>query len=130
MVEARGIHVHDYYELSALHRALMEAKFVEIANSRDVAGSPYVAGLAHRVLDALIRQDEERKGPQARGSWEEWRKLDSSRREWKIGVRRAKEQSDWDELSGDEKSRLGRDLLAPCEVEAEQVAEFVKEVDG
>lgn len=118
-----------YFELLALHNALLEAKFVETANNRDVAGSPLVATLARRALEALVSEDINRNGTKMLARWSEWRALDSSRREWGIAIRRAREKSDWSRLTCQEKESHARSLVAPFEVSQDQINDFLDEVN-
>lgn len=122
-----GIQVNEYYELLALHRALMEAKFVDVARSPEVSGSPFVARLARRVVQSLMELEEGRKGALGQHEWTRWLQMDSNRREWQVALNRTREYSDWSYLSHDERLTIAGDLLAPFEVTEEQLLEFVTE---
>ena len=64
----------DRMELYALHRALMEARFHAQPDASEVQASPYVASVAHRVLDALIQAEEDESNPRAAAGWRDWRR--------------------------------------------------------
>ncbi|HET7229380.1 MAG TPA: hypothetical protein VFJ16_05225 [Longimicrobium sp.] len=64
----------DRMELYALHRALMEAKFHADPDATEVQGSPYVATVSHRVLDALIVAEEAERNQRAADGWRDWRR--------------------------------------------------------
>ena len=52
--------VSDYYELLILLRAIMEAKFRPTDYETEVIGSPYLANVANRIIDALVEMEKER----------------------------------------------------------------------
>lgn len=60
--------VSDKYDLIALHRCLLEAKFNPNPSDYDIAGSPIVAKLANQVIDHLEQIDGDK--------WREWRAFD------------------------------------------------------
>jgi hypothetical protein len=66
--------ISDRMELYALHRALMEAKFHAEPDASEVQASPYVASVAHRVLDALIQAEEASGDTRAAAGWRDWRR--------------------------------------------------------
>lgn len=80
----------DYYELLALHRALLEAKFCDEPNDLDVSGSPIIARLYQKLIPVLIQAEVEKKGDTARQSWSHWLRLDATRREWGVALKRAR----------------------------------------
>lgn len=64
--------INDYYELLALHKALIEAKFSIDPNNRDISGSPIIAKLFNRVIEELIVAEEEKFKKNTRFKWERW----------------------------------------------------------
>jgi hypothetical protein len=115
----------DYYRLLALHRALMEAKFCEVPNDLPVSGSPFVAEVANEVVEALSLW----KKAEGDSGWEEWRRIDPSRREWRIAVLRAASGESWAKLDQTTKEKLGRNLLSPFTFDDALLADFIKAVD-
>ena len=51
----------DFNELSALHRAILAAKYSDIPENDEIAGNPVLAGLANEIYDEItkLRKHEE-----------------------------------------------------------------------
>ena len=49
----------DYHEIYALHRALLEGKFSRYPRDTAVCGSPFVASVANKTMDALIQKERD-----------------------------------------------------------------------
>lgn len=113
------LEIADHFQLLALHRCLLEAKFSEDPNDKDIAGSPLVADLARRV----VRKLEEH--PEA-GDWESWLRLDPSRREWKIALDTAvKDKAYWGDLGMTAREAYVEDLLAPFRLSSDSRDDFM-----
>lgn len=52
MIDNINFKIGDYYELLALHKALLEAKFHQEPNNIEVCFSPIVAKLSNEIVDA------------------------------------------------------------------------------
>lgn len=120
--------VSDYYELLALHRALLESQFCDVPNDMDVSASPIVAKLHKQLLATLVDVEVERKGVDAKIAWTEWLKIDAERREWKVALKRAKHERLWNEWDYDAKKNYVYDLLSPFELDDNLVDKFITEV--
>jgi len=118
--------VCDYYELLALHRALLEAKFCDEPNDNDVSGSPIVASLHRQLVEALVEAESERKGVEARSAWTKWLALSSGRREWKVALGRARSEPQWNGWTEKDRLSYARALLSPFSVSDELLAEFIR----
>jgi hypothetical protein len=121
--------VNDYYELLALHRVFIEAKFCDCPNDFDVSPSPIVASLHKKLLFSLIAMDVEKKGESARHDWNKWLNIDPSRREWAVAIKRAENENlsgDWSEM--DRKTYI-LDLLSPFNINDELVEIFLNQVN-
>ena len=68
-MQSVGINIIDKFELLALHRCLLEAKFSPDPEDGDIAGSPIAAKLANSVMSELEAFDEQ--------GWSEWRKAEN-----------------------------------------------------
>ncbi len=69
MAESRVV-IEGFADLNALHRALVEAKFNHGPQDQLVSGSPLVAKIANRVVEALeAAANEERPDSPLRDSW-------------------------------------------------------------
>jgi hypothetical protein len=62
--------ITDYYELLALHRIVLEAKFHSDPDDRDIADSPIAAALANQIVEALQNAETLRGKPERAGEWE------------------------------------------------------------
>ena len=107
--------VSDPMELLALHRALMEAKFHPNPEHREIQGSPFVARIAERVVDALIQYEISERNKTAGDSWISWR--DATKHDLCLNVvrQRLAETSRiiWDNMTSDARRAYVRDLLSP-----------------
>lgn len=119
----------DYYELLALHRALIEAKFHPDPQNLDVPGSPLLACVSNRALETLQAMEIARGCVEASQKWDDWRKRPKDGQSWRYAMNHAAQVSEWSSWSGDEKNRFVVDLLAPYVVDEASKAEFVAEVD-
>ncbi len=120
--------VSDYYELLALHRALLEAKFCDEPNDFDVSASPIIASLHKKLLQSLIKLEVEQKGSSAQDSWNNWLAIDPERREWNVGLQRARDERLWCEWSKEDKKKYILDLLSPFHVDNELAEIFLNQV--
>lgn len=121
--------IKDYYELLALHRALMEAKFTECPNDPVIAGSPLVADIMSQVVTVLKQKEIERGHLDKVESWDKFLEIDSTRREWRVAVVRAQESDRWLDWSLEEKRAFSRVLLSPFVVDDTMLKLFMQEVE-
>lgn len=68
--------ITDISDLHALNRALQVALRAD-SDDPALVGSPIVAALAHRVVDALIEAERARSGASAEARWASWRRIES-----------------------------------------------------
>lgn len=124
------VELNNYYELLAVHRALLEAKFTLYPNDSDVTGSQFVADVANRVLDAIISIDEQKGAYKKVDQWEKWRLIDPSRREWQIALSRARSSGQqWLEWNLEDKYNYIRILLSPYIVDDKMIEMFINQVN-
>ncbi len=121
--------IDDYYELLNLHKALHEAKFCEKPNDFYISASPIIASVYKKLTEVLIECDVERKGENERARWSDWLKMDPDRIEWGIALERAKNESNWDEWTIEEKEKYIVDLFCPFEINNKYIFEFIKSVE-
>ena len=108
--------VDDPAELVALQRALQVALRCEDAEDPAVVGSPIVAALAHRVVDALIAAEERRgRGTQR---WRSWRLVDSHPDVLAFVERRKASTPSWSTLAVDARRALVESWIAPLVADA------------
>lgn len=124
---SKPISLIDRYDLLALHRGLMEARFCEIANDPDVSGSPILARI-HRDTVAAIIESEKIIGLDV-SRWWNWLLISEDRREWAVAVQRASMSSRWGSLDDPSKRELAHDLLAPFTVNEELLDIFLATVE-
>jgi|SRR5688500_3680210 hypothetical protein len=122
---SRAFSLGDRYELLALHRGLMEARFCEVANDPDVSGSPILSKI-HRDIVQLL-SELECGGSSA--SWKQWLTIEPDRREWRVAIKRASDASRWKELDEEGKKKLALDYLAPFEVRDDLLGLFIRTAD-
>lgn len=114
--------------LLAIHRALMEAKFHPSPENRDVAGSPYVADLAHEVLDAIIAAEHEAGNATRAEQWRAWRRAAATK--WVLERVRslAVEDPQWSRLTHDERVDLVRRMASPFVADEADILAIVDRV--
>jgi hypothetical protein len=104
------------HELMALHRALFEAKFAERPNDRDIAGSPFVASIANRVVDMLAATDP---------GWNEWREARKHERCLSVVRTRIAECAPWMDWSSDKRREYASALLSPLVADEALMSELI-----
>ena len=120
--------VSDYYELLALHRALLESQFCGEPNDMDISASPIIAKLHKQLLETLVNVEIERKGIAAKTIWDEWLNISAERREWKVALKRAKDERLWNEWDYDAKRTYVYDLLSPFKIDDNLADMFITQV--
>ena len=108
--------VTDKYELIALHRALFEAQFSENPLDRDVSGSPLLASLANRLVDALTEIDPR---------WADWREAEEHPDRVAIAKARLLARPGWASLPHEEKLKSINNQLAPLIPSAALIVELM-----
>jgi hypothetical protein len=122
------VRLSGYPELLAVHRALMEAKFREAPNDPVLLGSPLLADVANRVVDALIGLDSQRHGSAGRDRWVEWRQLSPERREWKLAIQAVSSAESWSKWSQAERRSYVITVLAPFTLDDPSIEAFLEEI--
>lgn len=120
--------VTDYYELLALHKIALEAKFHIDPDDRDIADSPIAATLANRIVEALQNAETLRGKPERASEWARWRKVDFKGRFWKNTVRFLRNHDKWSSMSQTERRDLAATLLAPFQISEADYQELEKQV--
>ena len=108
--------VTDGLELQALHRALFEAQFAVTPLDRDVPGSPLLANLSNRVVDALTTIDPR---------WENWRSADNHPDRVAIARTHLAANPRWATMSRHERVAQVHNQLAPLVPSEELVATII-----
>lgn len=103
-------------ELSALQRALQVALRCDDADDPAVVGSPIVAALAHRAVDAMIEADRQR--GRDIGRWRSWRQLESRPNVLDFVERRKASMPDWGGLELGVRRTLVESWIAPFVADA------------
>jgi len=117
--------VSDYYELLALLRSVMEAKFSDRGYDTEIVASPQLATVACRIIDALIEIEKQR-GDYVESKWDKWRKIDSTRREWKLIRKRIRKIDQWNNWPLRERSTFLDYLLSPLTIGKEDRKKMLK----
>ena len=96
----------DYYELLALHKALLEAKFHTKPDNEEISGSPLVANTCIQVRDLLLQSEKA-------AQWEDWFQLKNRRDYRATAIMRMSKDRRWEKASDEERKRIAGDYLAP-----------------
>jgi hypothetical protein len=124
------IEIDSAADLTALLRAILEAKFHAAPNDDDVPGSSILAALANRICDALTTAEIQKEGPVAHRRWLEWRALTPARREWNVAISYATRMwaTAWPRWSERQREDAARDLVAPLLLTQEGMDLFLEQV--
>jgi hypothetical protein len=123
--------VGDAGELTALLRAIVEAKFHSAERDPECATGAVLAEVARRIRDALVAHDERRDGARARARAQWWSKLTPERTEWSIAIESANEfwATSWPRWDDGTRRAVVRDLLAPFEIDEDNLVAFIRQLD-
>jgi hypothetical protein len=125
-MSSRKLTIDNKYELLALHRGLMEARFCPEPNDMDVSGSPILAALHRRLMDVLLALEPHDSATSLQ--WKSWLQMDVERRHWGIALGRARNSTWWKKLTIEERKQAALDLLAPFSVTDELIELFLQSV--
>ncbi len=117
--------IDNYYELLALHRAVMESKFSIDLNDPAIEGSPLVATVANQIVEALTEMEVAKEGEAARLKWQEWRKMSLDRREYKIVQAKLRSNTAWKTWRFDKQVKHVKDLASPLQVSDELIGNLL-----
>ncbi len=117
--------IDNYYELMALHRVIMEAKFSIDPNDLEIQLSPMVAKIADQVVEVLIEMEVIKEGESSRLKWQEWREISPDRREYQIVQTKIKSEVLWKTWSFNEQKTYVRNLFSPFQISDELISELV-----
>ena len=142
---AMGLIISDYFELLALHKTILEAKFSTEPNDDSISGSPLVADICNRVVDEIILIEQKRDND-SKERWTEWLKItnhmpvDNSEYDnadmqsmnmltfWEAAIANAKKDERFFLVSPEEKMQLARCYLSPFICSDDEIGFFVNSV--
>ncbi|SRR5579875_189016 len=113
--------IEDKHELIALNKALFEARFHENPECAEVQGSPLLAAIHSRLIDALIATEREQRKQSAWNEWRQWRNRVIEKRQVEQIIKRVH----WIKLSKQQKIALVQSLVAPFVAEQEEINSLV-----
>lgn len=124
--------IETHAEMTAVFRAILEAKFHPTVVDADVPGSQLLATVAVRIRDALIDIERQRDGTVAERRWREWAAISPARREWSVAVEYAVEmwRGVWQGWSSDQRLHAAKCLLSPFDAEEATLNSFLEVVEG
>ncbi len=130
MTEAH-LKLADYYEIYALYRALIEAKFSSAPRDTDIQGSPFVASVANKVMDALIQKERDRGREDFARAWEAKRQMDPDAYPdlWRIALKGVEGFHAWLGWSREQKADFAAILLSPFVASDDVLRRFIEEAD-
>ena len=121
------LEITDHRQLSALHAAIMNAKFDPYGPDHSLINSPHLASLAQKVVDALASHDPE---AEARDGWERWRLASLERREVAIVIERLKNSPIYYRCSDSQRDKLIHTALSPLTLPANEHAQLRSILDS
>ena len=123
--------ITDVNELSALHKAILEAKFSVTPQNEEIAASPVLAQVSNRLYDELCRMQEKKKSGVGL-LWQEWRRIkngDSYRGFFYDAVINARKDFIFLESDDDAKRTIAKCYLSPFTCLESEIDEFIEEVE-
>ncbi|MBP3854866.1 MAG: hypothetical protein IK990_04515 [Ruminiclostridium sp.] len=127
------VKIDDFYKLSALHKAILAAKFATFPDPQYAAitEDPILAGISNEIYDEMCRlQEKQMKG--AGKDWQDWRRVKTSRGyngSWRIAVMAARNDRMFMEQSREDKIKIAKCCLSPFTCTETELNEFVDEVE-
>lgn len=125
-----SVEISGYESLLALHKTIAAAKFARHPETPEVQGSPHVAEVANRTLDALIEEVRSTRGEAEAKKWENWRQVRIGEVPWNIALSRLNESKVWHNWSKSELNKVVRDLLAPFVASSEVIEALIDEAES
>ncbi|WP_420348662.1 hypothetical protein [Pelagibius sp.] len=121
----------DYHEIYALHRALLEGKFSRAPFSTEVTGSPFVASVANKTMDALIQKERDRGREDYARIWEERRQMSPKTHSeyWEAAIRSLEGSEIWLTWSAEKKKEVAATVLSPFTASDDVMRRFIEEAD-
>ena len=126
--------IDDFNELSALHKAILAAKFATFPDPAcaDMTSSPVLAGVSNDIYDEMCRL-QEKKVKGAGEEWQKWRRVKDSRgfrRQWRIAVMFAHRDSFFSSSDHDTKISMAKTLLSPFTCTGAELDEFLAQAEN
>lgn len=119
------VDIEDYWELLALHKAIMAAKFGGESN-KEMLTSPFLASAAKKVLQAIVDAERKKGGDAKVASWETWKKADENRNEWDKLIDVIEQSERYETLDDNDIAREIRDILSPLEITDNQISVLIE----
>lgn len=121
----------DFNELSALHRAILAAKYSDIPENDEIAGNPVLAGLANEIYDEMtkLRKHEEINSD----VFEELRRITTRkgfRGQFRAAVMTARRDPVFMSSDGPDRLAMAKCYLSPFTCTESELKAFIDAVDG
>ncbi len=122
----------DFKELSALHKAILAAKFSGRAINDELAGDPTLAGVSDKIYEELGKIAEKKKiGPAE--YWEDWRRVKTSqgfRGQWRTAVIAARRDPVFRNSGTEDRMSMAKCYLSPFTCTEGELRAFLDDADG
>lgn len=123
----------DFNELSALHKAILAAKFATFPDPSyaEITASPVLAGLSNDIYDEMCRLQERMLSGSGK-DWQDWRRVTTRqgyRGQWRIAVMTARRDRLFMSLNREDRIKSAKCYLSPFTCTEEELNEFLDEVD-
>ena len=120
------LEIKDYWELVALHKSLMAAKFDPEPYLKELQGSPFTGSLAFKVFELLVGACRTEGKAKEAEQWLTWQRADKSRTETRLLLKRIKEESWWAEADKEKRKKYIIDFMSPLKLEEELLNEITE----
>ena len=116
----------DLSDLLILQRALMEARFAVQARNPEIPGSPLVAHLHQRVVDAIASEYERSGSHRILDEFEDWLVWSPREIEQTSLINTLAAMRTWDSWSLKERTEVARSLVVPFQATDTEIDELVR----
>ncbi|MDE7422749.1 MAG: hypothetical protein K2N51_03520, partial [Lachnospiraceae bacterium] len=126
MISNNNFNVNDYYELVALQKALLEAKFNLTPNNENISGSPIIAKMLNEIYALLEEKEKEREGKER---WSEWRKIANQMYYLERAIERIIKQEKFNEYEEERKREVIKNYISPFTCNAQELLLIQKMIE-
>ena len=120
------LEIKDYWELVALHKSLMAAKFDPEPYLKELQGSPLTSSLAFKVFDLLVESCRTEGNYTEAENWLKWQLANKSRIETQLLIKNIKNESWWSDADTAKKEEYILDFMAPLKLEQGLLSEITE----
>jgi hypothetical protein len=113
--------IDNYYDLLAIHRALMEVKFSKSIQDASLVYSPIISKISIMIVNEIITTLEKEGKLDDANKWKNWMILDESRQEWDCIVNNIYSILSWNRMTDKDKEDCIVLLASPLSLNSDKI---------